>query len=68
MPINVEQMTNEVTVMDGGLPFTERQLDELAELISARLERRERDLRQSEEATTLRRRVAPSLGLPEPRA
>jgi hypothetical protein len=68
VPINVEQLTNEVTVMDGGLPFTERQLDELAELISARLERRERDLRQSEEATTLRRRVAPSLGLREPRA
>jgi hypothetical protein len=68
VPIHVEQLTNEVTVMDGGLPFTESQLDQLAELVATRLERRDRDTRQSEEATTLRRRVAPALGLQEPRA
>jgi hypothetical protein len=63
VPVEVEELTSEVTVMDGGLPLSSEQLDRLAELVAARLERRERGDRQREEATTLRRRVAPPLGV-----
>jgi hypothetical protein len=63
MPVHVDELSSEVTVMDGALPLSDEQLDRLAELVAGRLERRERSSRQSKEATTLRRRVAPPLGL-----
>ncbi|GAA4547914.1 hypothetical protein [Amycolatopsis samaneae] len=60
MPIQIDNLSSRVHVATGDLPFTDEQLDRLAELVRARLARQERDARESDEATRLRRSVAPA--------
>lgn len=52
-------MESDVTVMDGELPFNERQLDRLVELVCKRLEKKKREQEQVDESTTLTRSAAP---------
>lgn len=61
MPVHVEEMKSDVTVLDGNLPLTENQKEELIALVLQRLEEKQR----REKGTMLRNRVAPSLHIGE---
>jgi hypothetical protein len=60
MPVNVDQMTAEVSIVEGELPFSEAQLERLVALVAQRLERRARDASESLEATRFRSGVIPA--------
>jgi hypothetical protein len=59
MPFNIEQITNQVSVVDSEMPFSEAQLERLVELVVKRLQERRRDNRWRREATTLRHEAMP---------
>ncbi|MBV9960433.1 MAG: hypothetical protein JO360_18545 [Acidobacteria bacterium] len=61
MPIHVEEMTSEITVMDGELPFSEAQLEKLVNLVLRRLEGKQREAQKRQDATQLRSGSAPSV-------
>ena len=61
MPFHIEQVTSEVTVLDGDLPLTDAQLEKLVRLIMRRLDDKTRDAALSHEASAIRRHVAPPL-------
>ncbi len=54
MPVHVEELVSEVTVLDGELPLTQDQLDRIAEYVIAQWEQRSRDRQRSRDATELR--------------
>lgn len=54
MPIHIEEMTSDVTVIAGELPLTEAQIEKLVALVVRRVAERERDARRSRDATRLR--------------
>ncbi len=59
MPVEVGEMHSEVTVVDGELPLTERQLEKLVALVCKHLEKEQREAQRGKEATTLRRGAVP---------
>lgn len=59
MPIYVDEMSSNLTVLDGELPLDETQLEHLVQLVLRRLEDRQRAAKISEASTTLRRNSAP---------
>ena len=59
MSVQVGEMESEVTVMDGEMPFNERQLDRLVEMVCKRLEKKKREQERVDESTTLTRSAAP---------
>lgn len=61
MPVHVEEMTSEVTVMEGELPLSQAQLDKLVNIVLARLEEKQRAAQRRQEATRLRSGSAPSV-------
>ena len=61
MPVHIEEMTSDVTVMGGELPLSQPQIEKLVQVVLARLDEKQRDRRQFREATTLRRAAAPPL-------
>jgi hypothetical protein len=61
MAFHIEQVTSNVTVLDGDLPLTPAQLDKLVNLIAKRLEDKGRDAALSHEASAIQRHVAPPL-------
>ncbi len=61
MPVHVEQMTTEVTAVEGDLPLSEKQVEMLIEKVLARLAEKKRDEGQAREATQLRTGATPTL-------
>lgn len=61
MAFHIEQVTANVTAMDGELPLSTAQLDKLVDLIAKRLEDKGRDKALSHEASAIQRHVAPPL-------
>jgi hypothetical protein len=61
MAVHVEEMTNEVAVLAGELPLSERQLDRLVELVAARLEARQGA--RTDEDRTLSSGAAPPINV-----
>jgi hypothetical protein len=61
MPVHVERITTDLTVVDGELPLSQRQLDKLVALVAARLEREQRLAEQQRDATVIRRSAIPKL-------
>jgi hypothetical protein len=59
MPVHVEEMSTEVTALDGELPLTESQIERLVQIILKRLDEKQRAARQSQEAVSLKRGAAP---------
>ncbi|HZH31982.1 MAG TPA: hypothetical protein VEY11_14545 [Pyrinomonadaceae bacterium] len=59
MPVHIEKMTNEVTVVEGELPLTEGQVEKLVNIVLTRLEGKQREAQKRQEATRLRRGSAP---------
>jgi hypothetical protein len=65
VPIYVDEMTSDVTVMDGDLPLNAAQLEQLVRLVLKRLEETQRAAQQNQAATTLRRDSLPPLPIGE---
>jgi hypothetical protein len=65
MPVHIEEMTTEVTVLDGDLPFSEAQLEKLVKIVINRLERQQRAAKDQGAATSVRTQSAPSLQVNE---
>ena len=61
MPIHIENMTSEVTVLDGDFPLTETQINQLVQLIMQRMEAQQQAQQYQQQATSLRTQAAPSL-------
>ncbi len=54
MPVEIEELTSEVTVMDGEMPLSPAQIEKLVKLVLSRLDERKRNEAHRREATTLR--------------
>jgi hypothetical protein len=54
MPVHVEELSSEVTVMDGEMPLSPAQVDRLVKLVIARLDERKKSASQRREATEMR--------------
>ena len=65
MPIHIEQMNSEVTALHGDLPLTEAQIEKLTKLIMKRMEEKQHDKKQSQEAGKIRRSIIPLSGIEE---
>jgi len=60
MPVHVEELTSEVSVVEGELPLSPAQIEKLVRLVISRLAEHERDEERRREATRLRRQASPS--------
>jgi hypothetical protein len=60
MPVHVEELTSEVSVVEGELPLNEEQIEKLVRLVISRLAEHQRDEERRREATRLRRQASPS--------
>jgi hypothetical protein len=58
VPIHVEELTSEVTVVDGDLPLGRDQIEAIVRAVLARLAERTRDAARNREATRLRRQLS----------
>lgn len=65
MPVNIERVTSEVTVLEGEMPLSPRQIDKLVQMVLECLETRQRERSRSREATTVRREAAPPMHIAE---
>jgi hypothetical protein len=61
MPFHIEQVTSEITVLDGDLPLTPAQVEKLVQLILRRIGDKHRDAALGHEASSIQRHVAPAL-------
>jgi hypothetical protein len=59
MPLHIGELTADVTVLDGELPLSERQLCQLADAVLRVIDARERDERRQQEATCITRSAQP---------
>ncbi len=55
MPVHIEEMSSEVTVVEGELPLTPSQIDKLVKLVISCLAEKKRDAMRNQEATRLKR-------------
>jgi hypothetical protein len=55
MPVHIEEMTTDVSVMEGELPLSPAQIDALVKVVIKQIEERKRDAARLAEATKLRR-------------
>lgn len=53
MRVQIGELESDVTVMDGDLPFSERQMERLVELVCKRLEQKKREQERVDESTKL---------------
>jgi hypothetical protein len=59
MPVHVEEMSTEVTLVSGDLPLSEVQIEKLVKIVLRRLQQHQREGGRVREATQLRRGAAP---------
>jgi hypothetical protein len=57
MPVHIDEMETEVTVMEGDLPLSEAQIEKLVRIVIKRLQERQREARRMRESTSLRSQV-----------
>jgi hypothetical protein len=65
MPVHIEEMNVEMQVANGEMPLTEAQIERLVKIVLSRLERKQRESRNIQEATTLRKQSAPQVNISE---
>jgi hypothetical protein len=59
MPLHIGELTADVTVLDGELPLSERQLCQLADAVLRVIDARDRDQKRQREATCITRSAQP---------
>jgi hypothetical protein len=65
VPIHIEELTSNVTVLDGDVPLSGAQLEKLVQLVLRRLEEKHREAGRIREATALHQMAAPPLRVEE---
>ncbi|PYQ28911.1 MAG: hypothetical protein DMF56_14665 [Acidobacteria bacterium] len=55
MTVHIEEMTSEVTVVEGELPLSPKQIDKLVKLVVSCIADKKREATRSREATQLKR-------------
>jgi hypothetical protein len=60
MPVHVEEMTSEVSVVEGELPLSPAQIEKLVRLVISRLAEKQLEDQRIRAATQLRRQASPS--------
>lgn len=60
MAVHVEELTSEVSVVEGELPLSPEQVERLVRLVISRLAEQHRDEQRRREATQIRRQASPS--------
>jgi hypothetical protein len=60
MPVHIEEMTTNVSVVEGELPLTSAQIEKLVALVIKRLSEQQLDAKRRRDATQLRRQSSPS--------
>lgn len=65
MAFNLEEVTSEVTVLEGELPLSRAQIDKLVQIVIARLQELQRDAGNRREATSIRSQAAPPVHVGE---
>ena len=61
MPFHIEEVSSEVTVIEGELPLSEAQVEKLVRLVAKRMGDKHRDAKLTHEASAIERHVAPAL-------
>lgn len=61
MPMHIEEMSSEVTVHEGDLPLSEKQIEALVRKVMARLAEEEKSRGQASAATEMRSGATPRL-------
>lgn len=54
MPLHIEELTSEVTVVSGDLPLSREQIDRLVAIVLKRLEQKQRENRRSRAASAIK--------------
>ena len=60
MPVHIEEMTSEVSVVEGELPLSAAQVEKLVRLVISRLAEKHQEEQRRREATRLRSQASPS--------
>lgn len=55
MPVQIEELSSDVSLVEGDLPLTEAQIEKLAKLILKKLTDKQQDALRMKEATKLKR-------------
>jgi hypothetical protein len=58
MPVHIEEMSSEVTIVEGELPMTPAQIEKLVKLVIKRIADREKENEKSRAATQLKRQAS----------
>lgn len=61
MPIHIEDMTSEITVVDGDVPLSPRQLEALTTQVAARVRQQQQEAERQRDSMMIRRSVVPPL-------
>ncbi len=61
MPLHIEELSSEVTVIDGDQSMSEKQKEMLVQMVIRRLAEKNREAERRLKATELRRQAAPPL-------
>ena len=54
MPVQIEELSSEITVIDGEMPLSAAQVEKLVKLVMSRIDEHKRSVTQRREATRLR--------------
>lgn len=57
MPVHIEEMTSEVTIVEGELPMTQMQIEKLVRLVMKRIADKCKEEHKSRSATQLKRQA-----------
>lgn len=60
MPVLIDELRSDVTVLEGDVPLSEAQIEKLIKIVLSRLDRKLRDTEQGREATQMRTQAAPA--------
>jgi len=56
MPVHIDELTSDVTVVEGELPLTKPQIDKLVNLVMSRIADKSREAARTRAATQLKQR------------
>ena len=61
MPFHIEEVTSDVSVIEGELPLTPAQIEKLVRIVVKRVEDKSRDAHLAKQDSSIQRHVAPPL-------
>jgi hypothetical protein len=58
MPVHIEEMTSDVTIVEGEMPLTPAQIEKLVKLVMKRISDKQKESEKSRAATQLKRQAS----------